>query len=454
MIRSSLFIATAIVAATSIAPARAAGPPTTGLPSGLVLSLLGVNTHLNYSDGYGFYADIDTVEADLAYLGVKSIRDGLPAPHDSTYQLELQSLTTLAKAGYNFDLIFRDWQQPISYDQRQFDIVEGDAPGSVAALEGLNERNNENPEPTMAQAEAFQKAIYGLTQPGGDANAKGLSVFTYTDASDVPNAYGQPNAHTYPYGGEAALPRDQQEFDNDFGFTPQPVFTTSPFSQPAHYPVISETGAYVEADGQNRTDQAYEQSVDAREQAIQDVDSYFDGVALGATRTMIYQLVDNYPDPDGDEDDQEYGLFGGSNGRTPTLAAQAIQEVTHVLGGGESTYAAVDCINYTVAGLTSTEHVLPIQKNEGDYVFLVWNEATNWNASTHSRVVVPRADLTFAFKYPTTLAIYDALDGEANNPIASDASATSFKVQVSDEPLMVVVHPSVTNDTSCPASTD
>jgi hypothetical protein len=68
-----------IVAAT-LGETQAATPPPPQpmLSAADFIASEGVNTHINYVDGA--YRDVDRVLADLAYLGIRNIRDTLVVP--------------------------------------------------------------------------------------------------------------------------------------------------------------------------------------------------------------------------------------------------------------------------------------------------------------------------------------------------------------------------------------
>src|SRR3954462_4102770 len=77
---------------------------TTAARVGDFLSSLGVNTHLNYTDGA--YANSANVVADLNYLGVHDIRDATPNPNGGIpYQQDVKALNAVAAAGGKIDFL-------------------------------------------------------------------------------------------------------------------------------------------------------------------------------------------------------------------------------------------------------------------------------------------------------------------------------------------------------------
>ena len=72
--------------------------------SSAFLATLGVNTHLNYTDGG--YADYRRVIADLDYLGIRLVRDAVPNPWGGIpFQNDVTALDALAAAGVRFDML-------------------------------------------------------------------------------------------------------------------------------------------------------------------------------------------------------------------------------------------------------------------------------------------------------------------------------------------------------------
>src|SRR5688500_18896894 len=111
----------------------------TVLSASSFVSSIGVNTHVGYS--WGSYDNLALLQDSLEFLGVTKLRDGL------THFPEAQPvLNGLAADGYKFDLVVPSGVPAggSAALQKYLASVEqfgADHPGSIIALEGLNEAN-------------------------------------------------------------------------------------------------------------------------------------------------------------------------------------------------------------------------------------------------------------------------------------------------------------------------
>jgi hypothetical protein len=446
----------ASLAALGLSGQALAGQPEIGFPSGLAMSYIGVATHLAYTDGFGHYADPALLQQDLAYLGVTRIRDGLC---NSVYAYPQwvfnNSVGVLAKAGIKFDLILSDWQKPMSYDQALLDQLVAANHGAVMALEGLNEIGNEVPKPTFDQALRWQQEILALTQ-GQDPLLKGIQIVFFTGdfsspvvPTPAPSASFPArfmNAHPYPYGGEASYPIIERAFQIDYGTAPPPFFARSPLVVPPVLPVITEIGDYVETYNSARTDDAYLNAVDATTAAKQTLQIIGDAFAVGS-QVYLYQLLDNYPDPQDNQPDQEYGLFDANN--DPTPAATAIHNLTSIFAGTETTTApGPDCLEWSMSGAPVSAKSLLLQTgSQGRYAIMAWAEPPNWNFAQHAEVPVAPTNVTFGFTYQASGTVYDPVAGRGAVQLFSNQR--SVTVPMTDHLLVLSVKTSNPGDAVC-----
>jgi hypothetical protein len=156
------------------------------------INSLGVDTHMDYTDGA--YANEANVASDLAYLGVSNIRDSVPdLAGGIPAQNQITALHKLADAGIKFDLLVDAKDADLPAEMVQLNALESYHPGSIIAVEGPNEINNwpvTYPGLTgQAAATALQKNLYGLVH--GDTALKGVSVYDFTGGTASPQTpYG------------------------------------------------------------------------------------------------------------------------------------------------------------------------------------------------------------------------------------------------------------------------
>ena len=404
--------------------------------AGQVLGDLGVNTELPYTDGG--YANIGNVVADLQYLGLTNARDGITDGQNSS--APLSSYITLARDGIKFTFAVASGGNittaSLDATLHLIDEVNEAVPGSVVAVEGANEINNApitfNGETDDLQAAIdLQQALY--TAVHSDANLPGVSVdyFTGYDAYSVsqnkPIEPGPDPAHTpgladfdsqHPYPAYGTPP--------DQTLTPSYALTNESASAGYGPAVFTETG-YTTAPGDNGVNQDV--------QARYVLDSVFDDVVNGISRTYLFQLLDAYA-PGSQQGDDGYGLFDSNN--APKEAATAIHNLVAILddpAAGAATFAPSP-LGYAVADLPSTGNSVALEKSTGVYDIVVYNEPEIWDYQTQSAMPAPTEDVTvqLAGTY-ATVEVFDPLS--ASTPIQTLHDVSSVELGLTDHPLIV-----------------
>src|SRR4051812_5029859 len=100
----------------------------TAIGAAAFLGSLGVNVHLEYTDGG--YANVAGVIADLRYLGINTVRDG------SLYSGNQgqSAYATVADAGIKFDMVVFGFE--LEKHLNELSAFVAAHPGAVAAIEG------------------------------------------------------------------------------------------------------------------------------------------------------------------------------------------------------------------------------------------------------------------------------------------------------------------------------
>jgi Ca2+-binding RTX toxin-like protein len=397
--------------------------PTLGalaLSTGSFLSGVGVDTHIPYTDGG--YANISNVLSDLQYLGVHTVRDGITDGENGS--APLSSYIALAKAGVQFTfIVVASSDADLSRQLGLIDQVQTAAPGSVLAVEGPNEINNQpltfDGVSGLQGALNLQAALYKAVHADPALAGVRVDYFTGYDAGAIatgpdPVAAGladYDNQHPYPQAGQAPA-----------GWVSRSMAlpNTTAAGEPAVY---TETGYTTAANG-----------VSPDVQAKYTLDLLFDTAGQTISRTYLYQLMDAYA-PGSPQGDDGYGLFDDAQAAKP--AAMAIHDLTTILGAdGAASGSALGQLGYSVTGLDSTGHSLVLQKADGAYDVVIWAEPQIWNASAHQEIAASAQTATLSLSQAVGgYAIYDPLSGTA--PIGSGGQTSSISVAVTDHPVIV-----------------
>jgi hypothetical protein len=389
------------------------------------LGTLGVNTHIPYTDGG--YANIANIAADLNYLGIHSVRDGISTGVNGS--APFSSYVTLAQEGVKFTVLqfaggsitSASLQSAVSLAAQLNTAV----PGSVVAVEGPNEINNApityNGVGGLQGAINLQHDLYSLVHTNAALNGVAVDYFTGYNAGGVgvgPNPQTTPgladfdNQHPYPNFGQAPYlwVNRTQALDNE-----------TPATGPAVYTETGYTTNQVSADVQ----------------AKYSLDLLMDDAKNGIARTYLYQLMDAYQ-PGSPQGDDGYGLFDPSN--QPKEAATAIHNLTAILAdtGSQASTFTPTAFNDTVSGLPATGNSFVLQKSNGATDIVVWNEPEIWNGSSEVAASPSTVNVALGGAYQT-VKVFDPLSGSAAQQTLSNVSSVSLSV--TDHPLIVEVEP-------------
>lgn len=400
---------------------------TTTLTTADFIDAMGVDTHIPYTDGG--YADIGKVIADLSYLGISNVRDGIT---DGQFgSAPMSSYVAMARAGIRFTIVADNGLAPttagVAYEIGLLDRLVAAIPGSVVAAEGANEINNWpvtfDGQTGLDGALALQRDIYSSVH--SDPTLAGVAVDYLTgyaagavpagpDPSTTPGLADFDNQHPYPKWGQA--PAAWLATGQALGNEPTP----GPF-------VYTETGYTT-----NGTDIS---GVSQDVQAKYLLDLYFDAAKDGASKTFVYQLMDAYA-PGSPQGDDGYGLFNPDG--TPKPAATAIHDLTAILSAAGTAAKPITIAppDYAVSGLPSTGNSMAIADPDGTFDIAVWNEPQIWNGATRSETAPSGTPVTVHLGGTyASVSVYDPMVGTA--PVETLSGVGQVRLSVTDHPLII-----------------
>lgn len=388
---------------------------TTAIETSQFLGALGVNVHVEYTDGK--YANTTNVLNDLRYLGLNQVRDANLNPANQGQA----NYGILANAGIKFDLIVGG-SRTIAQSMASLDAFVQAHPGAVSAVEGPNEVNNwpftYNGLTGAAAYTAFQSALYAAVH--ADSNVSKTPVYSLTGSTAVVTGFDYTNMHDYPRNGSqpwATLSSDWAAKSATTGHVPL-VITESGFS-------TLPSSVY---------------GVDQATQAKETLNLLFDATKLGASKVYLYELLDAYPDTTGTNSSKHYGLFNLDN--TPKLAATAIHDLTTILADTGATASTFQpgSLNYSVTNLPATGSSMLLEKSNGAFDLVVWAEPTIWDSVNHVAIAAPTVQTTVALGAVfAEVRVYDPLSG--TDPISILHNVSQVTVGLTDHPLIIEVEP-------------
>jgi hypothetical protein len=392
------------------------------------LNTLGVDVHLNYKDTA--YRSPQAVARDLEYLSVRHLRQGFPF-HWSAGGAQLQDVVFMSKAGFGFDFVV---EAAKSFDPAlltaRAEEIEADAPGSIEAIEGFNEINNwpvtYQGQKSVAAAAAAMAALYAAIK--GDRALEAIPVYDMTGGPSAPSLAGRAdfaNAHPYPHNGKPPQVLGDPEMRR--ADVPRVITEIGDFSLPASWPA-----------GKPWWDGYTMLGVDEESQAKSILLSYFDAAEAGVTRTYVYELLDERPDPAMKSAGDHYGLFHSDH--SPKVAAVAIHNLTSFLKGDTARTTPLAPRPAPVELQAPADvHRLLLRVAEKRWVLALWSEEPFW------RWTGPKAFPVDAEPKPVTIRLlrkarritaYDCLTAK-QTPLKLDGR--TLEVGVTNSPGLVSI---------------
>ena len=293
------------------------------------------------------------------------------------------------------------------------------APGALIATEGPNEINN------------WSFVTNGVTSPHGWPNAAGPLVQSFmtklfTSVHANPKLSGVA-VYNLTWGGTTDAEKygmlslaNQADFGNIHFYPPgQPYQALQTGFAGAYQHVLPNQSVITEAGFDTK-------DVSPAAQAILTLNLYLSAFQQGFDKTFVYELYDEW---------QTYGLF--KNVTTPKPAATAVHNLTTLLADSGTT-AANGTLNYSVADLPATAHTLLLQKSNGVYDLIIWNEVPVYANGADVNVAALSLKVNFGAN-AAGVAVYDPVS--SLTPVQQAGAGSAITISLGARPLIVEIRP-------------
>ncbi len=397
---------------------------------------IGVNTHVNYDDTpYGDFEGL--LKPSLLYLGVRHIRDGLA---DDDFMLnpyrDLLSYGIRVTGLVPYET--ESMEVLITMIKTQRDILEAvEGPNETDIFTQFSYRGQGFPEGTIAFMKDFYPAIKN------DSRLRSLPVLQTTLAFPGFEIGDSIRADVL---GDLSAYADYGNSHNYFSFGEVPSSRIKDDHLPLNSritpgkPMMSSEGGYYlgEGDGYKGTwedglSAPFSEDVHGRYMLRYVLEQY----RLGYQRSFIYELLDI--------DESQWGLFRADG--TPRPAAYGLRSTLKLLGEGSWDNTAKrwvvpsftpGSLNYSLSGAPASVHSLLLQKSNGKFYLILWNEVKNWDSV--------RGKPVFPVNVSGTLKINQAVRQlRTFLPLTSGTAATAtvdlntLELSIPDQPLMIEI---------------
>lgn len=410
---------------------------TASLSASDFIDSIGINIRLPFI-GFAYGYSQRVIDA-LTYLGINHVRDFDISVYPSTGQIA-QAYDKLANAGFRFNMqIDASSAGALGTALTAVEAFAAAHPGSVVALEGLNEPNastnytdaNGQNHTGQAAAAAFMTDFVSMINA---IKAEANSPFANVDI------YGQTG-----FGGldDAAPISAYHSYIKAGGNQPYDVISTFPTSANViarNEPVVLTETGYSTATTPNPNSW---EGVDQASQAKLTLNTLFDSARLGLDRVYLYELFDQVNDPANTSIIGNFGLFDETVDQdhyvtlSAKQAAVAVHNLTTIINADSGPFDLAP-VSYTVSGLPAEGASLTITKASGWQDIVLWAEPDIWDQSADQPIAVTPTSTTVDFgSNVVSVRVYDPL--QANSFIASYENVSSVQISITDHPVIVEI---------------
>ncbi len=407
-------------------------------------SIWGMNVRLEYTDGHyngtspvNNQPDVRNDIADLLYLGsngpaFRSVRDVLPNSNAGTgmgavYGQQLSAIQQFVHSGIGFTFLTGNTQgadtpnQTVAQTLTQLELTASYAPPSA-------NQNPSQPPPSLKFVEGPNEVDSNYSFAGKSGNAAGIAwgqqLYQAKNASPLVHVYmtdfttqanpgtcvigyyaDEANNHAYPNNGTPPGGMLASDFAASYGNVP----AHCPYGLPK---AVTEDG-YPSPDdanpnnyGSNRGDiNRREVSQGAQMEYLLDLG--MDAYAQGLREIDFYQLLAAYTDPNGTNEDTEFGWFNYDG--SPKPVAQAYHALTGLLIDGSAYDTTPRSLTYALDNPPSGGGSQVFSTYDGSrYFVVVWGEYDIFNPATSTQQDPPGVGTTLTLPAPaSSITLYD-----------------------------------------------
>ena len=413
-----VFLVSAAFACSTVLPSQSQSLSETARSANLFIDSVGVVVHLNRrNSAYNNYDAI--IRPRLQELGIRHLRDGVKRDDATT----LQKFADLATLGIKSVLVMDPRDQATAAEA--VDIVKA-IPTAVEAVEGPNEWDVWEDLTYKGQAfpagvRLFQSELYGAIKH--DPATASLPVLSPTVAlwhnaiqlGAVDCDYGA--MHSYPGGEPPTAGLDWHWIPSMQQICPaKPLIATesgwhNAISDSSGQPGISEAaaGKYVPR-------------------------LWLEYFNRDIRRVYLNELIDKWQNA---EREGNFGLLR-QNG-SPKPAFTALQNLIALLQDVPGEFSP-GTLSYSITGATADIHHTLLQKQDGRFYLILWQEVPSFDLLNQRDIPVPLQAVTVRLDTAIgTANLYRPL--QSTVPTAQYTSPRSLVLNVSDAPLVIELTP-------------
>jgi hypothetical protein len=389
------------------------------IPAEEFTNSIGINLHINYFDR--LYGNFNLVKQKLNKLPIRHVRDGaqlINRDYDSLMYgrwIELQSM------GIKFNAVLDprgSIKQPSLVNLQA--LIEH-SHGAIESIEGPNELDISNLKGWPGVLAAYQSQIFQSVRSQkqiSDIHVVAPSMAFIRNGRTIAELrtdadFG--NLHSYPAG---QMPSNIFPEQLDIAHE---IFGSLPI-------VMTETGYHNALADKNDQPGVSELAAAKYVPRI-----FLENFLHGISRTYLYELFDEAPNPDLNDNQLHWGLI--RNDGTEKPAYTALANLLSILDEQHHSYPTQH-LTLSISGDSDNIHHLVIEKSNGNFYLILWQEVSSYDTKSERDInIVPRNLVLNLPNGPYIALFYD--------PLLSSSAKLTYKaikriqLQVPDYPVII-----------------
>ena len=401
------------------------GSPEQAKASDAFVDSIGVNTHMNYFDTA--YNDYPAVKQKLAALGVRHIRDKAHLSDDAGYNETVYGMyRELAGLGIKSNLVVDSRSLGLGYvNSRKIESVARMAGNALESFEGPNEYDASGISTWPGDLREYQKDLYTSVKDNETTSdvpviAPALAHHRNAEELGYLGAYfDYGNMHPYPNGEHPASRRlsknvsDTKKVSGD-----KPIVVT----ETGYHNALNWTGPHP--------------GVSERAAARYMPRMYLEYFNRGIKRTYAYELIDLKPNPGRDDLEKNFGLLRNDGSQKP--AYRALKNLIYILKDPGPAFKT-SSLSYSLTGQTNGIHRTLLQKRNGSFYLVLWQERPSYDLKAKKNTAVPAKRVRLTLNQPVS-RVTTYLPSSSTKVKKRYVAPKRLTLDVPDHPLVVKIN--------------
>jgi hypothetical protein len=383
---------------------------------------IGVNTHLNYFDR--LYGNFPLVERELQSIGIRHLRDGIHLQNQDYNSAVYGRWIQLGKLGIRFDAVLDPRDNPGPLSSAWLENVIQLSGHTIESFEGPNELDISGMHDWISIDQSYQRMISAAERSlpeAGQIQLIGPSLASASHGSALgsfDSSVDEGNLHPYP----AAQPPSAV-------FPEQTDFAKVMFGE--RNIMITESGYH------NALNDHRDQPAVSEQAAAKYVPRLFlEDFARGIPRTYLYEFMDEAPNTALSDNQLHWGLIRADGSEKPAFNAVK-RLIAELMDNVEP--AGPRQLDWSLGPAGASIHHLLLQKSNGEFDLVLWQEISSYNVKTQTETFNPDAATVLTLgSRARSIALYEP--SIQTDPVKNFSDTTSVPLTIPDHPLVIAIN--------------